>query len=452
MVYKQFRLQITLRVFLLLISSFVLSIFLQLEYWATSIFVFAGICYQVFLLLQKLNSVTFEVKKFLDAINYDDFTQTFTVSRSGDIQDELNKSLQKSLTRFKELRADRETDLMFYKSIAQHIDAGLIAFNPDGKVIFSNLITKRIFSGIKSANIEDFKKVSPKLYEIFTDDSDEEIHHVSVPGRYDIQRLVVQKITIYVKGEVVRVFSMDRVQEEVEQAQIEAWEALIKVLTHEMMNAMAPIASLSNTVNNELDELKTEYQTNGTVPSAEDLSDIQLAMNTIEQRANSMSALAEDFRVMAHLRDSEPQHIDSIALCKEYIEGIQQECDEKNIKIVFEATQDILMITADPIQIRTVIDCLCRNSIEELSETQNATITIRCNQDDHNGRPIIQVIDNGSGIDFAALDRIFVPFFTTKKDHTGIGLSLSQQIMRRNNGRLTIKKESDKGAEFALRF
>ncbi|WP_221465183.1 sensor histidine kinase [Flammeovirga kamogawensis] len=437
---------------MLLISSFVLSFFLQLEYWATSIFVFAGICYQVYLLLQKLNSITFEVKKFLDAINYDDFTQTFTVSRSGDIQDELNKSLQKSLTRFKELRADRETDLMFYKSIAQHIDAGLIAFNPEGKVIFSNLITKRIFSGIKSANIEDFKKVSPKLYEIFTDDSEEEIHHVSVPGRYDIQRLVVQKITIYVKGEVVRVFSMDRVQEEVEQAQIEAWEALIKVLTHEMMNAMAPIASLSNTVNNELNELKTEYETNGNVPSKEDLSDIQLAMNTIEQRANSMSALAEDFRVMAHLRDSEPQHIDSIALCKEYIEGIQQECDDKNIKIVFEATQDVLMITADPIQIRTVIDCLCRNSIEELSDTENAKITIRCNQDDHNGRPIIQVIDNGSGIDLDALDRIFVPFFTTKKEHTGIGLSLSQQIMRRNNGRLTIKKESDQGAEFALRF
>ncbi|NLR93982.1 sensor histidine kinase [Flammeovirga agarivorans] len=452
MVYKQFRLQVSLRVFLIVLSAIILGFFIQKELFATSVFVFGLIWYQVWLLIQKLNSIAFDMKKFLDSINYDDLTQTFTVNGSGEIQDELNISLQKTLDRFREIRTERESDLMFYKSIAQHVDTGVLAFNTKGKVIFSNMVTKRLFSGIKSSHLEDFKVISEELYDIFKSEEEKETYYCTIPGVYATERVIVQKIILYVKGEVIKVFSIMRVQEEVEKVEIQAWESLITVLTHEIMNAMAPVSSLSDTVKSELEYLKSNYEEKGDAPTLEEITDLIEPMQTITQRTNSMSALVEDFRVMAHLRDSQLQHINVSELCKEIYDQQVLVCEQKGISLKFQVQQDGLLVTADPHQIKVVIENILKNAVEELEGKEGAEIIIRCTQDDIKNKPIIRIIDNGSGIDTDAQQRIFVPFFTTKKGHTGIGLSLARQIMRRNHGRLTLKTSIDAGSEFTLRF
>ncbi|WP_281615925.1 HAMP domain-containing sensor histidine kinase [Flammeovirga sp. SubArs3] len=452
MVYKQFRLQVSLRVFLIVLSAIILGFFIQKELFATSVFVFGLIWYQVWLLIQKLNSIAFDMKKFLDSINYDDLTQTFTVNGSGEIQDELNISLQKTLDRFREIRTERESDLMFYKSIAQHVDTGVLAFNTKGKVIFSNMVTKRLFSGIKSSHLEDFKVISEELYDIFKSEEEKETYYCTIPGVYATERVIVQKIILYVKGEVIKVFSIMRVQEEVEKVEIQAWESLITVLTHEIMNAMAPVSSLSDTVKSELEYLKSNYEEKGDAPTLEEITDLIEPMQTITQRTNSMSALVEDFRVMAHLRDSQLQHINVSELCKEIYDQQVLVCEQKGISLKFQVQQDGLLVTADPHQIKVVIENILKNAVEELEGTEGAEVIIRCTQDDIKNKPIIRIIDNGSGIDTDAQQRIFVPFFTTKKGHTGIGLSLARQIMRRNHGRLTLKTSIDAGSEFTLRF
>ncbi|MBD0401558.1 PAS domain-containing sensor histidine kinase [Flammeovirga sp. EKP202] len=452
MVYKQFKLQVSLRVFLLVLTAIALSFFLLKEYLATTIFIFGLLSYQVYLLIQKLSGIAFEMKKFLDAINYDDFTQTFSVNASGDIQNELNKSLTSALDRFKELRSNRESDLMFYKSIAQHVDSGLIAFDPSGKVVFSNLTTKRLFSGIKTANILDFKEAFPALYTIFTNDDDIESYQCELKGKYNVDKVLIQKMTVYVKGEVINVFNITRVAEELEKVEIKAWESLITVLTHEIMNAMAPISSLSDTVSAELEYIKEGILERSEIPTAEDFEDLNLALNTIQQRSHQMSKLAEDFRVMAHLRESEPKHINLSELCKEILIQYEPISIEKGIEIELDIQVEGLMVTSDPQQLSDVIQNLIKNALEELEGKENGKVSIICKQDDQTNRPVLQVVDNGSGIETDALARIFVPFFTTKKGHTGIGLSLSRQIMRNNKGRLTVISSIDEGSEFTVWF
>lgn len=453
MVYKQFKLQVSLRVLLIVLTSIGLSFFILKEYWATTLFIFGLIAYQVYLLIQKLSGIAFEMKRFLDAINYDDFTQTFSVNASGDIQNELNKSLAKALDRFKELRSNRESDLMFYKSISQHVNSGLIAFNPGGKVIFSNLISKRLFTGEKKTNILDFKEISPDLYDILNSDDDIESYYCDLQGKYDVERVLIQKMTVYVKGEIIKVFNITRIEEELEQTEIKAWESLITVLTHEIMNAMAPISSLSDTVNSELIDLKDNFLNNGEIPTEEDFEDLQLALNTIQQRSKQMSLLAEDFRVMAHLKESEPSHINIGDLCKEILVQEESKCEKIGIDINLIVEIEGLMVTCDPKQIKDVIINLLDNAIEELEmSSDGGEIQVICKQDEATNRPVLQVKDNGTGIDEAAMQRIFVPFFTTKKGHTGIGLSLSRQIMRNNKGRLTVLSKLDSGTEFTLWF
>lgn len=452
MVYKQFKLQVSLRVFLIVLTAITLSFFILKEYWATTLFIFGILSYQVYLLIQKLSGIAFEMNKFLDAINYDDFTQTFSVNTTGDVQNELNKSLATALNRFKELRSNRESDLMFYKSISQHIDSGLIAFDPSGKVVFSNLTAKRVFSGIKTSNLNDFKGQFPSLYEIFTSDDDIESYYCDLKGKYDVERVFIQKMTVYVKGEVINIFNITRVQEELEQVEIQAWESLITVLTHEIMNAIAPISSLSDTVSSELDYLKDNILHKGELPSEEDFDDLNLALKTIQQRSKQMSLLAENFRVMAHLRESEPQHISLVDLCNELILQFEPDCIKNNIKLKLTIKVEGLMVTVDPQQLHDVIQHLLQNAIDELKEKDNGEINLLCKQDESTNRPVLQVVDNGSGIDEAALQRIFVPFFTTKKDHIGIGLSISRQIMRNNNGRLTVMTDLNKGSEFTIWF
>ncbi|ANQ52426.1 ATP-binding protein [Flammeovirga sp. MY04] len=450
MVFKQFRLQVSLRVFLIVLSAFIFSFFLQKELIANAVFVFALIWYQVWLLLQKLNSIAFDLRKFLDSINYDDLTQTFTINNTNEAKDDLNKTFQKALNRFRDKRSQRESDLQFYKSIAQQLDTAIVAFDTSGKVVFSNKTTKRLFTGVKSSHVLDFEDISEELFNIFNNKDEEGIYHCTIPGMYAPERVVVQKMLLYVKGEMIHVYSISRVEEEVEKVEIQAWEALISVLTHEIMNAIAPVASLSDTVKGELEYLKDNYDKE--VPTKEEISDLISPMETISHRVSSLSTLAENFRVLAHLRESQFEHFNVNKLCEEAVESYQS--TYPNVKFELQLQQESILVTADPLQIRSVIDAVVKNAVEELetSGAERASVVIRSTQDENKNKPIIRIIDNGSGIDSEAQNKIFIPFYTTKKDHVGIGLSLSRQIMRRNNGRLTLKTALNEGSEFTLRF
>lgn len=419
---------------------------------ATAAFVFVLIWYQVWLLLQKVNSIAFDLKKFLDSLNYDDLTQTFTVNNTNETKDDLNKTFQKALNRFRDKRSQRESDLQFYKSISQHIDSAIICFDTSGKVVFSNKTTKRLFTGVKSSHILDFESISLELFNIFNNKDEEGVYYCTIPGLYASERVVVQKLLLYVKGEMINVFNINRVEEEVEKVEIQSWEALISVLTHEIMNAIAPVASLSDTVKGELEYLKDNYENE--VPTKEEISDLIIPMETISNRVASLSNLADNFRVMAHLRESQLEHLNINHLCAEAIESYTQKYHEQNIKFDFQIQHEGLMVTADAQQIRQVLDAVVTNAVEELtiSEIKSPLVIIRSTQEESKNKPIIRIIDNGSGIEEEAQNRIFIPFYTTKKDHTGIGLSLSRQIMRRNNGRLTLKTEINRGSEFTLRF
>jgi len=233
-----------------------------------------------------------------------------------------------------------------------------------------------------------------------------------------------------------------------EEKEMEAWQNLVRVLTHEIMNSVTPISSLANTVE---DELKIHLDIDKPDLQKEDIEDLHLAVQTIQKRSVGLIRFVQDFRNLTHIPKPKINNL----LVKEMIDQImlllKTEIKANNIKVNTTVEPADLTINADKELIEQVLINLLKNAIQAFEEHTNKLVEINGFINDKN-RPVIAVKDNGTGIDEEALLKIFIPFFTTKKSGSGIGLSLSRQIMRQHQGVLAVKSKIDEGTEFELRF
>jgi signal transduction histidine kinase len=235
-----------------------------------------------------------------------------------------------------------------------------------------------------------------------------------------------------------------------EEQEMEAWQKLIRVLTHEIMNSITPIASLSSTIN----ELLKDIDTSDNEPQEiddETVIDIQNSLKTIHKRSVGLIHFVESYRNLTRI----PKPKFNIIPVKEVFDNVyllmEKDVNQLGIECVMDISPSSLELTADEDMIEQVLINLVKNAIHSLTDTKNPRIEIKAFLD-RRGRIAVQVIDNGPGILPEVIDKIFVPFFTTKPDGSGIGLSLSKQILRMHGGTLTAKSEPNKETIFTMRF
>jgi signal transduction histidine kinase len=253
--------------------------------------------------------------------------------------------------------------------------------------------------------------------------------------------------------------SLTNIQSELEEREMEAWQNLIRVLTHEIMNSVTPLVSLSSSASSLLDSTisvndntdmkpdtgnaKSDSQSTGAdSPSveinAESLQDIKGALDTISKRSEGLLHFVDNYRNLTRI----PVPNFQVAKVLELFDRIEQLFADRFLekKIMFTCSVEPfnLELTADPDLIEQVIINLVMNSIRALSETDSPMIKLAGKVDGHGGT-IIQVVDNGHGIPEELLEKIFIPFFTTRNEGSGIGLSLSRQIMRAHKGGITVQ-------------
>jgi len=260
-------------------------------------------------------------------------------------------------------------------------------------------------------------------------------------------QLSVYVIELVLRDTKFKLVSLQNIQSELEEKEMEAWQNLVRVLTHEIMNSIAPISSLASTVKG---DIESKIDINEPIAPS-DLEDYLMAISTIEKRSEGMINFVSDFRSLAHIPTPKFQSIRLKGLFDQLETLMQHQFDTNQIQFKKQIEPENLILFGDQTLIEQVLINLIQNAIHAVEDTVTRVVSLDAFIDE-SGKIILEVTDSGRGIEEDALPKIFIPFFTTKKKGSGIGLSLSKQIMRRHKGNIQVRSKLGKGTTFKLIF
>jgi two-component system nitrogen regulation sensor histidine kinase NtrY len=417
--------------------------------WIYALFFFGISLYQIRVLIGYLDRSNENIASFLDSISFDDLSYSLKTQSDDPAVQRLHKELNEAMLKLRSARQEKDSEFLFFKNIVMHVGIGLIIFKEDGKIEIFNSAARRLLKFNRADNISDLTEVSETLVQVFRKlkTGGRELFRLNIGD--DIVQLSVYAIELTLRGENVKLISLQNIQSELEEKEMEAWQNLVRVLTHEIMNSVTPISSLAGIVEEELRQHMESQQTGPL--TQEQLQDIHLSLQTISKRSEGLIHFVREFRSLTSIPKPRLVTIDVKGLLEELCMLHRKELMEKTIHLDISVYPEDLTLSADKNMIEQVIINLLKNAIQSFEEQEDQQIILKAFLTEKS-RPVITIRDNGAGIDPEALEKIFIPFFTTRKTGSGIGLSLSRQIMRQHQGTLSVKSTVGKGTEFTMRF
>lgn len=448
MVFNDFRFRVGFRIILIgLVMGIIVFSLSRPNTFFVATLIFIVLVIQFFELYRFISQTNRKLTRFLESIKYSDFISGFTSDHQlGQSFKELNEAFNEVLEAFRKARSEKEEHWQYLNTVVQQVRTGILSFDEDGAVQLINANAKK-FMGVSSIqNLEELIGINSRLYKAIYDVQ---------PGKSTLYKgssdllLTIQATEMRLRGDTIKLVTLQNIQTELQRQELEAWQNLTRVLRHEIMNSITPISSLTSTLREILEydliQVNKHYELKN--ESAEDLKD---GLNTIESRSRGLIKFIDAYREYTSLPhpNFKPVHLRDIINKVESL--MRNEIKKSNIMFTINLNFDHLTIEADEEMIEQVLINLIKNSIEACQETQQAKVELTSrNVDEH---VLIEVIDNGPGIIGEALDKVFVPFFSTKKAGSGIGLSLSRQIMQLHNGNLYVNSIPHVKTVFTLKF
>jgi two-component system, NtrC family, nitrogen regulation sensor histidine kinase NtrY len=414
---------------------------------------FAGILMGVILILQLVDIFKFvsqtnqKLTRFLESVKYSDFISGFTAdNKLGKSFKDLNIAFNEVLEAFRKARTEKEEHWQYLNTVVQQVRTGILSYDTIGNVQLINANAKRFLGITAIKNIRELIQINPKLYHAIN--SVEAGKSELYKGGNDFY-LTIQATDLRIRGVDVKLVTLQNIQPELQKQELEAWQNLTRVLRHEIMNSITPISSLTSTLREVLDH-DMEKRDGHYELKEESADDLREGLSTIENRSRGLIKFIDAYREYTSL----PKPKIATVRLKDLLEHVAQlmktELKKTSINFTVECSSEYLTIQADVEMIEQVLINLLKNAIEALGETSNPTLKLTGRYDENSVK--IEVVDNGSGIIKEAIEHIFVPFYTTKKRGSGIGLSLSRQIMQMHKGSITVESEPDVQTIFTLRF
>ena len=441
-VFGNFRAQVVLRVLLLALT---LGLFLHalpiLGHPAVPVLAGLFLAWQVWSLVRFVDRTNRDVARFFQAVRHADFSQTFVTGGLGSSFDELKLSFNEVLDAFRAARAEKEAQALYLQTVVQHIGVGLVAFDRGGGVSLINTAAKRLLQVNRLGNLSDLERVHPGLAATLAGLGPRRKTLVRLEEDGEVRQLACYA-TLFRTGELEhRLVSLHDIQPELEEQEMESWQRLIRVLTHEIMNSITPISSLASTA----EELLQRDALAG-----EDVTDARTAVHTIRRRSQGLLRFVDAYRGLTNLPAPEFQVSRVDDLFERVARLMEQRFEEAGLELARAVDPPSLELTADPGQVEQMLINLLGNACDAAGGRAGARVELTASLD--RGRVVIEVADDGPGIVEEALDRIFIPFFTTRQDGSGIGLSLCRQIMRLHRGTISARSEPGVRTVFSLRF
>jgi two-component system, NtrC family, nitrogen regulation sensor histidine kinase NtrY len=415
--------------------------------------IFAAVLMGAVILFQHIELFRFvsitnqKLTRFLESVKYSDFITGFTSdNKLGKSFKELNTAFTEVLDAFRKARTEKEEQGQYLNSVVQQVRTGILSFDSDGSVQLINANAKRFMNVSTLKNIQELIATNPKLYH--------SINSVE-PGKSELYKgsnelyLTIQATELRIRGADVKLVTLQNIQPELQQQELEAWQNLTRVLRHEIMNSITPISSLTSTLRDILDHEMVKKE-DGYELKEEGADDLREGLATIENRSKGLIKFIDAYREYTSLPKPTFKQVRLKDLIEKVAHLLKTELRKTSIKFEYSCHSEYLTLQADEEMIEQVLINLLKNAKEALAETDDPHLKLTGKYEDNVIK--IEVEDNGPGIIKEAIDHIFVPFYTTKRTGSGIGLSLSRQIMQMHNGSITVESEPDVKTVFTLRF
>ncbi|SEI76707.1 Histidine kinase-, DNA gyrase B-, and HSP90-like ATPase [Cyclobacterium xiamenense] len=436
------------RIFVLTLTLFLFAYMILTEAGVFAISLFIILTFvQLILLIRYAESSFKKVRQFLDNIKQNNYSTVYPVKFDGTETDDLHIEFNAILAKLKEDQMEKEANFHYFRTVFQHLSIGLITFEADGSVQILNTAAKRMLNIEKLSHIQEIASINKELHHAIENLRTGGSELIKIAHPDGIMQLSVYAIELVLRDVKFKLVSLQNIQSELEEKEMEAWQNLIRVLTHEIMNSIAPISSLAATISMDINQKLNQQAAVDT----EELQDYQMGLSTIEKRSEGLINFVSDFRSLAHIPAPKFSAIKIHDLFDQMDMLLQNQLETQKVNLHKQITPEDLLLFADCSQIEQVLINLTQNAIHALEDAPEKNLYLRAFIDDH-GKIIIEVEDSGKGIEEEALSKIFIPFFTTKKRGSGIGLSLSKQIMRRHKGNIQVKSSRNKGTIFKLIF
>jgi two-component system nitrogen regulation sensor histidine kinase NtrY len=451
MVYRRFRIHITARI--LLLSLFLCLFFFLLfrtELFAALFITAVLSIYQIYSLIRYVETTNRDLSRFFETIKYEDFSQTFKDDGRGKSFSELRSAFNDVCDAFRKARSEKEQHYHYLQTVVQHIGVGLIALQRNGDVELINTAAKRLLKVPRLKNVKSLEEFSKPLVEKLLHLRSKEKALVKVYDNGELLYLALYATEFRLGGQDISLVSIQNIQSELEKTEIEAWQKLIRVLTHEIMNSITPISSLASTMTELIGDDSTSLSSDPE-PDQETLDDMRQAIKTIQKRSQGLLHFVDAYRNLTLIPQPNFQIFPLQELFGRVEKLMQANIEEKGIDFKATVEPKSLEMTADPELIEQVLINLLLNALQALDQRPEPEIRLDALLDDR-GRINIQIKDNGPGISKENLDKIFIPFFSTKDGGSGIGLSFSRQIMRLHKGTINAHSVPDFKTTFTLRF
>ncbi len=448
MIFKNFNIGVIIRLlFVFIFLSFIAYLLQSNENYLAPIVLFVVLIFQFIELYNYVTSLNKKVIRFLESVRYSDFSSGFSSdNKMGKSFKELNIAFNEVLEVFRQTRAEKEQNLIMVSTILQNIQTGIISFDAAGEIGILNSMSKKLLLTPQIRNLSDVQKSQPLIYEKLM---------AIKPGKSELI-IVNNDIKLALNSTILRlgtknwkIVSMHNIYSELQQNELHAWQNLTKVLRHEIMNSITPISSLVSSMNDIMEEDLIKLSASYEMP-LEAHQDLQLGLKTIENRSRGLVNFINAYRDYTNIPEPNFGNVSAQQLIMYVNKLLHEDLQRHQIELKLHLPENDLILRADEEQLQLILINLIKNAKEALLNTENPliTITIITTQNFY----YLNIEDNGEGIVPEALDRIFIPFFTTKKEGSGIGLALSRQIMQLHNGKLSVSSTPGVNTVFTLQF
>jgi len=400
---------------------------------------------EIIYLFYYLNKVIRETKYFFQTFEYRDSGVKFNCPTVDSNFKGLYQEFDRIIEAFQEIKLDKERELNFFKLAAEHAGVGLLAFSKTGDIKLINNAFNDLFGVRIVKNISHFRDIDHNL-SVFLGKSQPGKELLKLTINNQLRHIAAKVVTFRYEDEEFKLIAFQDIKNEIDQTELNAWQKLIRILRHEIHNSLSPITFLSSGLVQQIeDELKISRSI-----KPETSIGIQEGLRVIRKRSIGLSEFVENYKRLTDLPLPNIQPV-SVERLFGHIESLfRAECSDKNITLNIKPIQaDSFLFIDEKLIVQAIINIIS-NAVEAVQGVENGLI--RINYSILENAQVISISDNGRGIPNDLLENIFTPFFTTKKNGSGIGLSLSRQIMRLHNGTLTVRSSPSIGTIFTMKF
>lgn len=449
MIFKRYEWRLLLRVLILFITLTVTSVLAVNgpSYYIYLVITCPLLVYELIEMIRFQKKAQDEVSQFVESIHYRDFSRHFDVRRAPTELKPLRKGFNEINSTFKLISRERETQYHYLQKILELVDTGILSYdNETGETGWINEAFKKIIGIPYLKTIHSLEKREETLYTDIVKLKPGESKVITISRNQQLVKILISASVLRSDDRISKLVAFQNVSEALDETESKAWQKLLSVMTHEIMNSVAPISSLADTLKN---RLQSPELAGGKMNVQ--LEDLELGIDTIKRRSEGLLKFTESYRNLNKITKLDLKKI----LVRDLFENLNSlmspTLEKKHIELDIVLRDPALAIEADLNLIEQVLINLVVNAIEAVKDKEDPHISLSA-EIQANNRTVVRVGDNGMGMPPELMEKIFIPFFSTRKTGSGIGLSLCKQIMLLHKGNIQVQSTEGHGSAFLLQF